>query len=385
MKIVHLCLSNFYISGYSYQENMLAKYHKLMGHDVVVIASRVSFDVNGKYCLIPSGIDYDADIKVIRLDYKKGLISSLNKRLRRYDGTLHYIEQEKPDIIFIHGTSFGDATYIAKYKKKYPHIIIYADSHADWINSGRNWLSLNIQHKILWRFTTKIIINISEKIWGTLPIRCDFLRKVYKVPESKIDFLPIGVDDLKIPNNKYEIRTEIEKKLKLAKGDAFLIITGGKIDSLKNIHLLMQAVKAMVNTKVHLVIFGTVLPDFKPIFNKHLNANIHFIGWCTPKVTMEYMIAADLVCFPGTHSTLWEQAVGLSCPAVFKYWKGIDHVNICGNCDFLYNDTVAEIKSVLEKFYYDKEYYNLKVKKAKEASSFFYYSKIAKQAIGIQQ
>ena len=383
MKIVHLCLSNFYINGYSYQENMLAKYHKLMGYEVVVIASRISFDANGKYCLISSGVDYDADIKVIRLDYKKRPFPFLNKRLRRYNGTLNCIEQEKPDIIFIHGTSFGDATCIAKYKKRNPNTIIYADSHADWINSGRNWLSLNIQHKVIWRFTTKIITNISEKVWGTLPIRCDFLREVYKVPQNKIDYLPIGVDDLKIPTNKSEIRARIINELfKTDIDDVFLIVTGGKIDSRKNIHLLMEAVTKIASTKVHLVVFGTVLPDFKPVFENYLNSKIHFVGWCTPKVTMDYMIAADLVCFPGTHSTLWEQAVGLSCPAIFKYWKGIDHINVSGNCELLYKDSVEEIKSIIERFYNDKEYYYSKLKCAKESSKFFYYSKIARQAIG---
>jgi hypothetical protein len=44
MKVVHLCLGCFYIDNYSYQENMLPKYHKLAGHEVSVVASLVSFD-----------------------------------------------------------------------------------------------------------------------------------------------------------------------------------------------------------------------------------------------------------------------------------------------------------------------------------------------------
>ena len=52
MRILHLCLANFYIDNYSYQENMLPKYHKMMGHYVSVIASKVSFDENGELCLL---------------------------------------------------------------------------------------------------------------------------------------------------------------------------------------------------------------------------------------------------------------------------------------------------------------------------------------------
>ena len=47
MKIVHLCLSAFFIDNYSYQENMLPKYHVKMGHKVTVIASIFSFNNEG--------------------------------------------------------------------------------------------------------------------------------------------------------------------------------------------------------------------------------------------------------------------------------------------------------------------------------------------------
>lgn len=47
MKILHLCLANFYIDNYSYQENMLPKFHKKLGYEVEIIASMQSFDRNG--------------------------------------------------------------------------------------------------------------------------------------------------------------------------------------------------------------------------------------------------------------------------------------------------------------------------------------------------
>ena len=48
MKIVHLCLACFYPDNYSYQENILPKYHKKMGYDTEVIASLETFDKNGQ-------------------------------------------------------------------------------------------------------------------------------------------------------------------------------------------------------------------------------------------------------------------------------------------------------------------------------------------------
>ena len=39
MKIAHICLSNFYVDGFGYQENDLVREHVAAGHDVLVLAS----------------------------------------------------------------------------------------------------------------------------------------------------------------------------------------------------------------------------------------------------------------------------------------------------------------------------------------------------------
>ena len=43
MRILHCCLSCFYIDGYNYQENILPKINKLDGHEVMVIASTETY------------------------------------------------------------------------------------------------------------------------------------------------------------------------------------------------------------------------------------------------------------------------------------------------------------------------------------------------------
>ena len=47
MKIMHLMLSSFYIDNYSYQENLLPKYHKKLGYEVEIVASLFTFAVTG--------------------------------------------------------------------------------------------------------------------------------------------------------------------------------------------------------------------------------------------------------------------------------------------------------------------------------------------------
>ena len=120
MKIVHLCLSAFFIDNYSYQENMLPKYHVKMGHKVTVIASLFSFNKEGKGCFLDEPSEYNDKngYHVIRLAYKSPV--KINKTLRHYEGTAEVLEKESPDVIFLHNISFADISILEDYLKRYP-------------------------------------------------------------------------------------------------------------------------------------------------------------------------------------------------------------------------------------------------------------------------
>lgn len=106
MKIVHLCLGSFFPDNYSYQENMLPKFHKQLGYDVEVIASLASFDENGNYIYLKNSSSYlnEHNIKVTRLNYRKPTL--LNHKLKMYQGTYNALKKSNPDILFIHGCQF---------------------------------------------------------------------------------------------------------------------------------------------------------------------------------------------------------------------------------------------------------------------------------------
>lgn len=378
MKIVHLCLSCFYIDNYSYQENMLPKYHVKMGHDVTVIASLVSFNKDGKPCLLKSASEhFDKDgYKVIRLAYKSP--NKLYRTLRKYEGFYETLENEKPDIIFSHGVSMADNSVLRKYLKKHTNVKLYADNHADYINSATNFISRIVLHKIIWKHYAKKIEPYLIKCYGVTPMRCRFLKEMYNLNSNIIDFLPMGVDDDSIPKNRDEIRNNIRKQYNIGEED-FLIFTGGKIDIRKNTHILIDAIKQLNNSKIHLVICGVLSPEMEYLKNKFYE-NIHYLGWCDSKQVMDNMIASDFACFPGTHSTLWEQAVGVGLPCIFKFWNETTHTNINSNCIFINSDNSSELKDAIIRMV-DKDFYLQQKEKAVEASKSFLYSDIAKKAI----
>lgn len=365
---------------------MLPKYHVLQGHDVTVIASLVSFDLNGKPCLLQgeSNKIIDEGFKVIRIDYKNPLYK-FNKYVRIYNNLSKLLEQEKPDIIFIHDFSFLDIRNVIKYIWKNRHIKVFVDCHTDYINSAKTWFSKTIFHHLIWRYYAKILSPLVEKFYGVTPLRCDFLKNAYKIDSSKIELLVMGVDDVLLKSkSKNFIKHQYCSSLNINSND-FIVVTGGKIDEKKNIHLVMQAINNLHKNNVKLIVFGTVAPEIKSLFDSLLvSESIIYVGWLSSEEILNYFIFADLVIFPGTHSVLWEQAVGVGTPCVFKYWEGMTHIDVGGNCEFIYNDTAEEISLILNLIFNQKNRYDLMKKNAFEKGiNTFAYSQISKKAIKI--
>lgn len=381
IKIVHLCLACFFPEGHSYQENLLPKFHKKLGYDVEVIASTIGFDEKGN-------LDYHREktgsyvnknnIKVTRLPFKYDNL--LGYKLNCFVGTEKALNESSPDILFIHGCQFVDISIVVRYLKKHTNIKVFVDNHADFSNSAKNWKSRLFLHRIIWRFYANKINPFVRKWYGVLPARVDFLKKMYNLPSDKVEFLPMGADDEFVEKySTQEVRDEYRKKYGIA-NDAFLIVTGGKIDHAKKQTLmLMDAVNQIDNPKLKLIVFGSVVDELKEFVNERCSKNVQYIGWQTSEQSYPHFAMADLVVFPGRHSVFWEQVAGMGIPMVVKYWPGTTHVNRGGNTQFLYEDSVEEMQNKIE------EVLNGKIKEmnetAKKCCYFFCYSKIARRSI----
>lgn len=387
MRITHLCLGCFYPDGYSYQENMLPKYHKKLGHEVSVVASLQTFDKNGNIDYIERGSEYknEYNIPVIRLDYKRP--KRLYQKLKRFVGVYKALEKTTPDILFIHGCQFVDIDIVVKYLKTHPNVNVFVDNHADFSNSAKNWMSLNILHKILWKNCAHKILPYTEKFYGVLPARVDFLKNIYGLKDSVTDLLVMGADDDLVMKARIpEVKNEIRKKYDIEEND-FLIVTGGKIDLAKSqTLLLMEAVKKIDNLKLKLLIFGSITKELKINFEQFVDGcKIQYIGWIKSEDAYKCFAAADLVCFPGRHSVFWEQTVGLGIPGIFKYWEGTTHIDLGGNCKFLYDDSMEEIMKTIQDIIENKqEYQQMKKVAEQKGMQVFSYKEIAKRSIEVE-
>lgn len=383
MKIVHICLAGMFTDGWTYQENLLTKYHIKAGHSVTMITSQWIYK-DGVEIEKKEDSDYinEDGVKVVRLSIKNN--RTISYRFKRYEGVIKAIDGEEPDVLFIHGCQFLDVMQIAKYAKN-KKIRMFVDNHADFSNSALNFLSKNILHGVIWKYCAKKIEPYVEKYYGVLPSRVDFLVDVYGLKREKVDLLVMGADDemmeeVKKTGARERVRSEYD-----IKEDDFLIVTGGKIDmAKKQVFYLADAIKKIKNSKIKLLIFGSVIEELKQEMDSRCNdSSIMYVGWADSKRVYEYFSAADLVAFPGRHSVYWEQAAGQGKPMIVKYWEGTTHVDCGGNVEFLYEDSEEEMVRTITKIV-DTDIYRMMKSVGEKNRNKFCYSAIAQKSIEIR-
>ena len=384
MKIVHVLIgSGFFNEKYAYQDNILPKYHRKAGHEVTIIAPTYSGidKLTGKLLSVSEGISWLGDgTKLVRI--KPDLSDFLTEHLHLYKGMAKAVENEHPDLIFAHAVSSMNYRFFCGYIKKHPEVKIVFDNHADWVNSCHNWVSKAYSRYLLRPFMVNGIQKITDFFYGVTPARCDFLHEMYGIPKDKIHLLPLGADDEEMHFDKKDyIRKEVRKKYGIEKND-FLIVTGGKIDPLKNIHVLAESVSRSEFKNIKMLIFGSIREDLKATFDELVSERIQCIGWVPSNEVYRYFYSADIVMFPGLHSVLWEQAVASQVPCAFSRIKGFEHVDVGGNCVLMEGKNVDYYQKLIERLYNDKIFYKKLYENAQtNKSQRFLYSHIAQKVI----
>lgn len=380
MKIVHVCTTSAFSEKYAYQENLLAHYHRKMGHEVTIIApiySSVNLDETE-----PVGERWLEDgAKLIRVP---SLISnkSIYLHLLLVKGLKRTILGERPDLIFVHAVGCFSFWCLSEIKNRLPNVKIVIDNHADAINSLHSPIT-RFLHKVLYRYAlVPSLIKVTDWFYGVTPSRCDFLRDVYGVPQEKIRLLVMGADDESMSlDRKDQIRKEIRERYGIKKND-FLVVTGGKIDRLKNIHSLAHAINSLGRENVKLLIFGKIEDDMRSVFDKEKSSLIIEVGWIKSDKVYEFFYAADLIVFPGLHSVLWEQAVASKTPCAFSKMDGFDHLNVNDNCIFMDGKESSYYENMIASLVDNpRRYVSLKENAASPKVDSFHYSRIAQQVL----
>ena len=258
MKIIHVIISAAYREGFGYQENILPQKHKELGHEVLIITHNQPKDGPFEYVN-----DRGVRVKVLKShvsSFRK--IPFINILIPRTEGLKQCLNEEKPDIIFVHNVRAIDHNAVVNYKKQHPEVKVFADNHVDYYNVPQSlWRTFLL--KTVNRRIARKLSSVCEQVWGVTPWRVKYLVEKYGISKDKVSLLVMGGDENLIKwDEKSNVRKEIRKKYNIPE-DAFLVVTGGKIDKPKNIHLLAQAVKDIPN--IYLLIFGKCEQDMESI------------------------------------------------------------------------------------------------------------------------
>ena len=343
MRILHLCLSCFYIDNFSYQENELTRQNKLDGHTVEIIASTEKLMNDSTF--YPVGEYYNEDgIMVKRIPYRKLFGKKIMKKIRAYQNVINEIESFKPDVIMFHGLAAYEIITVAKYKKKHPNVYFIADSHEDFYNSGRNFLSRYILHGMFYKLCLKKAYSAIDTVWCYSWDSMDFVEKVYGI-HDKLVWQPLGGQI--ISDEEYaSFRSEIRDKYSFNEDDIVFIHTG-KIQKRKRIPELMNAFASINREHIYLILAGRfedvdLEREIRPYFEKE---NIIFVDWLDPKTLRKYLCASDVYIQLGTQSATVQNAV--CCKCTYMLYPHKSYVKMFGENSGYYVRNEEEIKECI--------------------------------------
>lgn len=332
MKIVFLGLASTYTPGLTYQDNYLCTQTLADGHAVTYLSNPEKF-VNGE--IVETGAEDTVlpdGLHLIRLPYVKLGLNIVTKKFRAFRGVYDILEREKPDLIFCHNLQYWSVRDVVRYKKDHPAVKFYADTHTDYNNSGTNWLSLHVLHRIFYRHLVRLVLPYLDRYFYVADECRQFSHEVYGIPNEKMEFYPLG--GTLLSDGEYAaIRAKRRAELGLGENDR-LYIHSGKLDALKRTDELLRAFSAVDDPHAVLAVIGSIPREREAVLLPLIAADkrIRYLGWKSGEELQEYLCAADLYCQPGKVSAIMQNAVCCRCPVMLyphpDYTEGYDYGNI---------------------------------------------------------
>ncbi len=316
MKIAHLCLSCFYNDGRSYQENELVRQHVADGHDVLAIASTECVEPTGELTYRDPG-DYTGTdgARVIRLPYRLWP-AQLARKLRVHSGVHDLLNSFRPDAILFHGCCGWEVATAARYARENPNVLFYIDSHEDWHNSARTWVSREILHKLYYRYCLARAWPRALKILCVSLETMDFVAETYGVPRDKLEFYPLG--GRLVPDAEYVTRRVRERARLGVRDDEILIVQSGKQTRRKKLIEALHAFRTSAPGNARLKIAGVLNDDIRIEAMQLIGAmlGVEFLGWRSAEQMTDILCAADVYLQPGTQSVTMQHSLCCRCAVI---------------------------------------------------------------------
>lgn len=340
MRILHIGLASFFTEGMTYQDNQLVVQNCLDGHDVMYISNASKYE-NGKIVkTIEEETVLECGAKLVRLKYKYIINEFVSDKIRSVKGLYTLISDFKPDVILSHDLCYYSVKDVISYVKEHREVIFFADTHTAIYNSGTNWLSLNILHKQIYKRWIKKALPYVKKYFYVGNAEKDFSLEVYRIPENKMQFWPLGTNVFSDSENA-QYRQYYREKFGIS-DKQLLFMHSGKLTQEKKTEELLDAFYQVNSLDAKLIIIGLIPQERKNLLEKKIarDKRVSYIGWKSGKELREILCASDLYCQPGSVSATLQNAIGSFSPIMSsnrEVYESLDYGQ------FLWCDSVSDM------------------------------------------
>jgi 1,2-diacylglycerol 3-alpha-glucosyltransferase len=317
MRIAHLCLSCFYIDDFNYQENVIPRYNKRSGNEVYIIASTEVYDAERRLSYLSAGKYVSSDgIRVERMPYVGWLPLALAKKTRIHPGIYRKLEEFGPDVILFHGLCGFELLTVARYKRNHPQVRLFADSHEDGNNSARTWFSKHVLHRLYYGMIARRAAREIERIFCVSLETIDFVRSTYRIPEVKLEYLPLGGEVLEDPEFR-RVRTDVRARHGF-RDDEIIVVQGGKMGRRKKLLETLKVFRKVDPVRCRLVLVGAIDDSIRAEVDALMKgvARVEFLGWKSGAEVTKLLCGADVYLQPGTQSALLQNAICARCAII---------------------------------------------------------------------
>lgn len=316
MKIVHV--DETFHPSYGYHTNPLAKFQKMQGHDVIIISVNKKWMHPVYKAFGDSGATLDVEDKkyerdtgvIIKRVTAKGYIM---KRLVYDKEVFDVVDNEKPDIVYVHCVETLTAMRFMLHRGSYPMLF---DSHM------LSMASVNKFAKI-YECAYRLIFARIIKREGFDVIRTQDDRYVMEhlgIPEEQAPFVSFGTDTELFKPSEVD-KEKFRKKYGISK-NSFVIVYTGKLTPAKGADLLANAFLRTFDCsrEIILLLVGNVPEDeygnsINRSFKNSPNRIIHFPAQAYQELAQFYQ-AADLSIFPKQCSLSFYDAQACGLPVL---------------------------------------------------------------------
>lgn len=245
MRVVFVCLGDPFSEQMLYVENYFIKACQEERCEILVIADNFRYEQGRLVEGEEETLEIGRQTTLIRIKYDKVVTPFLTKKIRKSKCLYGMLEGFKPDVIFYNCIQIYNIVDIKRLKHKFPDVRIYGEVSTTKYNSGMNFLSKYILHRIIYKSWIRSVEQYFTKIYYIVPESKEFLVSEYGVNEKYLKFNPLPAKVIS-EVEKLSCRKIILNKYNLNDSDILLVHSGKMGRKKRTIEILKIDRKSVV-------------------------------------------------------------------------------------------------------------------------------------------